>query len=239
MSAVVRLHSHGVVFLKCLWLSWNGMVFTNSWQNHIILPQSSFDLLFLTNGTWCGQFQCINTLHAKCINLLFIAVGFLRSGTKLFFRRHHRDTGLSQSHDDLTNSAASSRKKSGSFPRRLFKRFSLKTKSKPSVNGSAQAGEKWWIRRGCFSGDHLSTSVLLMHACKAASLQLWVSSTALTAPGLEHYKRKAFPDCDCWSPLQCVGAIWVLLCIRNTNVIERWTLIASFNAGVMICFLWS
>lgn len=68
-------------------------------------------------------------------------VGFLRSGTKLFFRRH-RDTGLSQSHDDLTNSAASSRKKSGSFPRRLFKRFSLKTKSKPSVNGSAQAGDK-------------------------------------------------------------------------------------------------
>ncbi|KAG8569752.1 hypothetical protein GDO81_014532 [Engystomops pustulosus] len=67
-------------------------------------------------------------------------VGFLRSGTKLFFRRHHRDTGLSQSHDDLTNSATASRKKSGSFPRRLFKRFSLKTKSKPSVNGSA--GEK-------------------------------------------------------------------------------------------------
>ncbi|KAM3921817.1 phospholipid transfer protein C2CD2L [Leptodactylus fuscus] len=69
-------------------------------------------------------------------------VGFLRSGTKLFFRRHHREAGLSQSHDDLTNSAAASRKKSGSFPRRLFKRFSLKSKSKPSVNGSAQAGEK-------------------------------------------------------------------------------------------------
>ncbi|KAG9482585.1 hypothetical protein GDO78_011326 [Eleutherodactylus coqui] len=69
-------------------------------------------------------------------------VGFLRSGTKLFFRRHHRDAGLSQSHDDLTNAATSSRKKSGSFPRRLFKRFSLKTKSKPSINGSAQPGEK-------------------------------------------------------------------------------------------------
>ncbi|XP_040280825.1 phospholipid transfer protein C2CD2L isoform X2 [Bufo bufo] len=68
-------------------------------------------------------------------------VGFLRSGTKLLFRRHHRDAGLSQSHDDLTNAAAASRKKS-SFPRRLFKRFSLKTKSKPNVNGSAQAGEK-------------------------------------------------------------------------------------------------
>ncbi|XP_073422553.1 phospholipid transfer protein C2CD2L isoform X2 [Dendrobates tinctorius] len=69
-------------------------------------------------------------------------VGFLRSGTKLFFRRHNRDAGLSQSHDDLTNSATSSRKKRGSFPRRLLKRFSLKTKSKPSVNGSAPAGEK-------------------------------------------------------------------------------------------------
>ncbi|CAN2387913.1 insulin binding [Pristimantis euphronides] len=69
-------------------------------------------------------------------------VGFLRSGTKLFFRRHHRDAGLSQSHDDLTNSSASSRKKGSSFTRRLFKRFSLKTKSKPSVNGSAQAGNK-------------------------------------------------------------------------------------------------
>ncbi|XP_044138290.1 phospholipid transfer protein C2CD2L isoform X2 [Bufo gargarizans] len=68
-------------------------------------------------------------------------VGFLRSGTKLLFRRHHRDAGLSQSHDDLTNAATASRKKS-SFPRRLFKRFSLKTKSKPNVNGSAQAGEK-------------------------------------------------------------------------------------------------
>ncbi|XP_073512711.1 phospholipid transfer protein C2CD2L [Phyllobates terribilis] len=69
-------------------------------------------------------------------------VGFLRSGTKLFFRRHNRDAGLSQSHDDLTNSATSSRKKSGSFPRRLLKRFSLKTRSKPSVNGSAPAGDK-------------------------------------------------------------------------------------------------
>ncbi|XP_063292532.1 phospholipid transfer protein C2CD2L [Pelobates fuscus] len=67
-------------------------------------------------------------------------VGFLRSGTKLLFRRRHREPGLSQSHDNLTEAA--SRKKSGSFPRRLLKRFSLKTKSKPSVNGSAQGGEK-------------------------------------------------------------------------------------------------
>ncbi|KAM8927014.1 phospholipid transfer protein C2CD2L [Pelodytes ibericus] len=66
-------------------------------------------------------------------------VGFLRSGTKLLFRRRHREPGLSQSHDDLTDAA--SRKKSGSFPRRLLKRFSLKAKVKPSVNGSAH-GEK-------------------------------------------------------------------------------------------------
>ncbi|XP_063798716.1 phospholipid transfer protein C2CD2L [Pseudophryne corroboree] len=69
-------------------------------------------------------------------------VGFLRSGTKLLFRWHHRNTGLSQSHDDLTNSSTSSRKKSGSFPRRLLKRFSLKNKSEPSANGGAKAGDK-------------------------------------------------------------------------------------------------
>uniref|UniRef100_A0A8C5PH73 C2CD2 like n=1 Tax=Leptobrachium leishanense TaxID=445787 RepID=A0A8C5PH73_9ANUR len=66
-------------------------------------------------------------------------VGFLRSGTKLLFRRRQRDQGLSQSHDNLTDA---SRKKSGSFPRRLLKRFSLKAKTKSSVNGSAQGGEK-------------------------------------------------------------------------------------------------
>ncbi|XP_075045820.1 phospholipid transfer protein C2CD2L isoform X2 [Mixophyes fleayi] len=69
-------------------------------------------------------------------------VGFLRSGTKLLFHWHHRDAGLSQSHDDLRNSTTSSRKKRGSFPRRLLKHFSLKTKSKPSVNGGTQAGDK-------------------------------------------------------------------------------------------------
>ncbi|OCT72419.1 phospholipid transfer protein C2CD2L [Xenopus laevis] len=63
-------------------------------------------------------------------------VGFLRSGTKLLFRRRHREPGLSQSHDNLTDSASASRKKSGSFSKRLLKRFSLKTKTKPSINGS-------------------------------------------------------------------------------------------------------
>ncbi|XP_053307958.1 phospholipid transfer protein C2CD2L [Spea bombifrons] len=66
-------------------------------------------------------------------------VGFLRSGTKMLFRRRHREPGLSQSHDDLTDAAS---RKKNSFPRRLLKRFSLKTKSKPTVNGSAQGAEK-------------------------------------------------------------------------------------------------
>ncbi|XP_064424858.1 phospholipid transfer protein C2CD2L isoform X2 [Latimeria chalumnae] len=74
-------------------------------------------------------------------------VGFLRSGTKLLFRRKHKqkDPGLSQSHDDLANtsSATSSRKKSGSFSRRLIKRFSFKSrsKSKSITNGGATASE--------------------------------------------------------------------------------------------------
>ncbi|KFQ36034.1 C2 domain-containing protein 2-like, partial [Merops nubicus] len=65
-------------------------------------------------------------------------VSFLRSGTKLIFRRRskHKEAGLSQSHDDLsnviTNSAA--RKKAGSFSHRLIKRFSFKSKSKPKAS---------------------------------------------------------------------------------------------------------
>ncbi|XP_051959652.1 phospholipid transfer protein C2CD2L-like [Xyrauchen texanus] len=81
-------------------------------------------------------------------------VGFLRSGTKLLFRRKHRekDPSFSQSHEDVSNldndsSTAScsptSRKKSGSFSRRLIKRFSFrssKTKGKSSTaNGGASA----------------------------------------------------------------------------------------------------
>ncbi|RMB91912.1 hypothetical protein DUI87_31440 [Hirundo rustica rustica] len=62
-------------------------------------------------------------------------VSFLRSGTKLIFRRRskQKETGLSQSHDDLSNVTASSttRKKTGSFSHRLIKRFSFKSKSKP------------------------------------------------------------------------------------------------------------
>ncbi|MGH0148268.1 UNVERIFIED_CONTAM: hypothetical protein FKN15_046440 [Acipenser sinensis] len=74
-------------------------------------------------------------------------VGFLRSGTKLLFRRRHRqkDPGCSQSHEDVSNVANSSavRKKSGSFSRRLIKRFSFRSKSKgkASANGGAEGSE--------------------------------------------------------------------------------------------------
>ncbi|XP_067422893.1 phospholipid transfer protein C2CD2L isoform X2 [Emydura macquarii macquarii] len=72
-------------------------------------------------------------------------VSFLRSGTKLIFRRKNKqkEAGLSQSHDDLSNASTSSatRKKTGSFSRRLIKRFSFKSKSKPKANGSTTMGE--------------------------------------------------------------------------------------------------
>ncbi|XP_058866086.1 phospholipid transfer protein C2CD2L-like isoform X2 [Acipenser ruthenus] len=74
-------------------------------------------------------------------------VGFLRSGTKLLFRRRHRqkDPGCSQSHEDVSNVANGSavRKKSGSFSRRLIKRFSFRSKSKgkASANGGAEGSE--------------------------------------------------------------------------------------------------
>ncbi|XP_054853778.1 phospholipid transfer protein C2CD2L isoform X2 [Eublepharis macularius] len=71
-------------------------------------------------------------------------VNFLRSGTKLIFRRKNKqkEAGLSQSHDDLPNASTTSapRKKSGSFSRRLIKRFSFK--SKPKANGSTLATDK-------------------------------------------------------------------------------------------------
>ncbi|KAJ7399593.1 C2 domain-containing protein 2-like protein [Pitangus sulphuratus] len=72
-------------------------------------------------------------------------VGFLRSGTKLIFRRRskQKEAGLSQSHDDLSNVTANSvtRKKAGSFSHRLIKRFSFKSKSKPKGSDSTSAVE--------------------------------------------------------------------------------------------------
>ncbi|XP_066565002.1 phospholipid transfer protein C2CD2L isoform X2 [Amia ocellicauda] len=74
-------------------------------------------------------------------------VGFLRSGTKLLFRRRHRqkNPSLSQSHEDVSNlgNGSAVRKKSGSFSRRLIKRFSFRSKSKnkASANGGAAGGE--------------------------------------------------------------------------------------------------
>lgn len=76
-------------------------------------------------------------------------VGFLQSGTKLLFRRKHREkeSCFSQSHEDLSNmgnnfvpSAASSHKKSGSFSRRLIKRFSFRTSSKSKSKASSSNG---------------------------------------------------------------------------------------------------
>uniref|UniRef100_A0A452GID6 Synaptotagmin-like mitochondrial and lipid-binding domain-containing protein n=1 Tax=Gopherus agassizii TaxID=38772 RepID=A0A452GID6_9SAUR len=75
-------------------------------------------------------------------------VSFLRSGTKLIFRRKNKqkEAGLSQSHDDLSNASTSSatRKKASSFSRRLIKRFSFKSKSKPKASGSTTSmGENY------------------------------------------------------------------------------------------------
>ncbi|POI34004.1 hypothetical protein CIB84_002246 [Bambusicola thoracicus] len=72
-------------------------------------------------------------------------VSFLRSGTKLIFRRRskQKEAGLSQSHDDLSNVTASSatKKKAGSFSHRLIKRFSFKSKSKPKTSDNTTTGE--------------------------------------------------------------------------------------------------
>ncbi|KAM6912065.1 phospholipid transfer protein C2CD2L [Lycodopsis pacificus] len=78
-------------------------------------------------------------------------VGFLQSGTKLLFRRRHREkeSCLSQSHEDISNmgnnfAAATniSRKKSASFSRRLIKRFSFRSSGKSkgkATNGGASS----------------------------------------------------------------------------------------------------
>ncbi|NXD29229.1 C2C2L protein, partial [Spelaeornis formosus] len=72
-------------------------------------------------------------------------VSFLRSGTKLIFRRRskQKETGLSHSHDDLSIATGNSttRKKTGSFSHRLIKRFSFKSKSKPKGSDNTSAGE--------------------------------------------------------------------------------------------------
>ncbi|XP_070839849.1 phospholipid transfer protein C2CD2L [Chaetodon trifascialis] len=76
-------------------------------------------------------------------------VGFLQSGSKLLFRRRHREKEpcLSQSHEDISNmgnnfaaAAASSRKKSGSFSRRLIKRFSFRSSGKSKGKATATNG---------------------------------------------------------------------------------------------------
>lgn len=80
------------------------------------------------------------------MNFLLPAVSFLQSGTKLWFRKRHRekDSSLSQSHENISNmsnftptTTEISRKKSGSFSRRLIKRFSFRSSGKSK--GTAQA----------------------------------------------------------------------------------------------------
>ncbi|OXB81220.1 UNVERIFIED_CONTAM: hypothetical protein H355_014264 [Colinus virginianus] len=79
-------------------------------------------------------------------------VSFLRSGTKLIFRRRNKqkEAGLSQSHDDLSNVTASTatKKKAGSFSHRLIKRFSFKSKSKPKTSDSTTTGLYQWSGSG-------------------------------------------------------------------------------------------
>ncbi|XP_063059606.1 phospholipid transfer protein C2CD2L isoform X2 [Engraulis encrasicolus] len=83
-------------------------------------------------------------------------LGFLRSGTKFLLRRKNRqkDPTFSQSHEDMSNvgddtassASTSVRKKSGSFSRRLIKRFSFrssKSKGKASAtNGGTSVADK-------------------------------------------------------------------------------------------------
>lgn len=98
---------------------------------------------------WLGALPSLKVTIAGCYHgfclLPVSAVSFLRSGTKLIFRRRskQKEAGLSQSHDDLSNVTANSttRKKTGSFSHRLIKRFSFKSKSKPKGSDDTSAGE--------------------------------------------------------------------------------------------------
>lgn len=90
-------------------------------------------------------------------------MGFLQSGSKLLFRRKRREkeSCLSQSHEDISNMGNNFappppgiiRKKSGSFSRRLIKRFSFRSSGKSkgkatATNGGANSVENWWQSRG-------------------------------------------------------------------------------------------
>ncbi|XP_027886251.1 phospholipid transfer protein C2CD2L isoform X1 [Xiphophorus couchianus] len=77
-------------------------------------------------------------------------VGFLQSGSKLLFRRRHREKEpcLSQSHEDISNmgnnfaapATGPTRKKSGSFSRRIIKRFSFRSSGKSKGKAAATNG---------------------------------------------------------------------------------------------------
>ncbi|XP_038145052.1 phospholipid transfer protein C2CD2L isoform X1 [Cyprinodon tularosa] len=77
-------------------------------------------------------------------------VGFLQSGSKLLFRRRNREKEpcLSQSHEDISNmgnnftapATGTIRKKSGSFSRRIIKRFSFRSSGKSKGKAAATNG---------------------------------------------------------------------------------------------------
>lgn len=111
-------------------------------------------------------------INFYCGGIILLAVGFLQSGSKLLFRRRYREkeSCLSQSHEDLSNmsnnfaaAATSGRKKSGSFSRRLIKRFSFRTSGKSknkasATNGGAGAPGNWCHPEGS-KGAFLSSAL--------------------------------------------------------------------------------
>ncbi|XP_065553063.1 phospholipid transfer protein C2CD2L isoform X2 [Lathamus discolor] len=149
-------------------------------------------------------------------------VSFLRSGTKLIFRRKskQKEAGLSQSHDDLSNIATDSTagKKAGSFSRRLIKRFSFKSKSKPKVSDSVTAGHS--VRRGRVAVPVVQTSG--KDLCALVVFQLL--STGMTA---SHHLFLCIQVLDQISTLN----LYVLFCTLMTSLWVGYFNPGSFRGG--------
>lgn len=123
--------------------------------DHIQPDQSGFEWItssrvigecFSTSSQYCNR--GLSLKYSDVFDLLPV-VGFLQSGSKLLFRRRHREkeSCLSHSHEDISNmgnnfaaTATSSRKKSGSFSRRLIKRFSFRSSGKSKGKATATNG---------------------------------------------------------------------------------------------------
>lgn len=113
-------------------------------------------LKFHSNNVTRKQFHKLGRLSLIWIPILITVmfclhhtVGFLQSGTKLLFRRRRqeKESCLSQSHEDISNmgnnfaaAATIHRKKSGSFSRRLIKRFSFRSSGKSKGKSAATNG---------------------------------------------------------------------------------------------------